>query len=235
MRARLLLVFALCAAACKGPVPADFQPVQDSAKGAPRITVSLNRTIDGRYRTITPTCIGPRFMVDVPEGSTAAFTRTGGLSMLPEQIVEFRNYQPEVPTNITSLSSPSPLFSPNLVRPYNVATESGQTFSYWRYAFPRPGVYEYFDTNMGSPGRQVVDSYYGTVTYVGESSAPKAVVCVDPPGCQATPECLAGTAPEGTVCCVCVGVCCGGAAPESECATGKTCLRGRCVGVETGE
>ncbi|HEY0093241.1 MAG TPA: hypothetical protein VGB96_02910, partial [Archangium sp.] len=89
--------------------------------------------------------------------------------------------------------------------------------------------------NMGSPGREVVDSYYGTVTYVGESDAPKAVVCVDPPNCQATPECLAGTAPEGTVCCACVSVCCGGENPESECVTGKTCLRGRCVDVETGE
>jgi hypothetical protein len=234
MRARLLLAFALCAAACKGPVPADFQPVQDSAKGSPRVSVSFNRIIDGRYRTIAPTCIGQRYTVQVPEG-TAVFPRAGGLSMLPEQIVEFRNYQPDVPTNVTSLSSPAPLFSPNLVRPYNVGTESGLTYSYWRYAFPRPGVYEYFDTNMGSPGREVVDSYYGTVTYVGESNAPKAVVCVDPPSCQATPECLAGTAPEGTVCCTCVGVCCEDGLTDNQCATGKTCVRGRCVDEETGE
>ena len=162
----------------------------------------------------------------------AEFPRASGLSMRPEQIVEFRNYQPDVATNVTSLSSPSPLFSPNLVRPYNVSTESGETYSYWRYSFPKPGVYEYFDTNMGSPGRQVVDSYYGTVTYVGETNAPKAVVCVDPPSCQATPECLAGTAPEGTVCCACVSVCC---QTDAECTTDKTCLRGRCVDIETGE
>ncbi len=229
MRARLLLAFALCLAACKSP-PADFQPVQDSAKGTPRISVSLNRIISGRYRAISPSCIGQQYTV---RGAPAAeFPRASGLSMRPEQIVEFRNYQPDVSTNVTSLSSPSPLFSPNLVRPYNVATESGETYSFWRFAFPRPGVYEYFDTNMGSPGREVVDSYYGTVTYVGESDAPKAVVCVDPPNCQATPECLAGTAPEGTVCCACVSVCC---ETDEQCTTDKTCLRGRCVDLETGE
>ncbi|MFY0567862.1 hypothetical protein ACN28E_29090 [Archangium lansingense] len=230
MRARLFLAFALCVAACKGP-PADFQPVQDSAKGTPRASVSLNRIIAGRYRAISPSCIGQQYTLNVAPG-TAEFPRASGLSMRPEQIVEFRNYQPDVSTNVTSLSSPSPLFSPNLVRPYNVATESGETYSYWRYAFPKPGVYEYFDTNMGSPGRQVVDSYYGTVTYVGESNAPKAVVCVDPPNCQATPECLAGTAPEGTVCCACVSVCC---VTDDQCTTDKTCLRGRCVDRETGE
>jgi hypothetical protein len=231
MRARLILAFALCLAACKGPQPGDFQPVQDSAKGAARVSVSLNRIIAGRYRTIAPTCIGQQYTVRVAPG-TAEFPRAGGLSMRPEQIVEFRNYQPEVPTNITSLSSPSPLFSPNLVRPYNVGTEAGETYSYWRFAFPRPGVYEYFDTNMGEPGRKVVDSYYGTVSYIGESNAPKAVVCVDPANCQATPECLTGTAPEGIVCCACVSVCC---ETDAQCTTDKTCLRGRCVDRETGQ
>ncbi|HYO68593.1 MAG TPA: hypothetical protein VEU33_21180 [Archangium sp.] len=230
MRARLLLAFALCLAACKGPVPADFQPVQDSAKGSPRVSVSINRIIAGRYRTIAPTCIGQQYTV---RGAPATeFPRAGGLSMRPEQIVEFRNYQPDVATNVTSLSSPSPLFSPNLVRPYNVGNEGGEAYSYWRYAFPKPGVYEYFDTNMGEPGRKVVDSYYGTVSYIGESNAPRAVVCVDPPNCQATPECLAGTAPEGTVCCTCLSVCC---ETDNQCTTDKTCLRGRCMDKETGE
>lgn len=230
MRARLLLCFALCLAACKGPLPEDFRPVQDSAKGEPRVSVSLNRILSGRYRAISPTCIGQQYLVRPPAGEPVQ--PTGGLAMRPGQVVEFRNYQPEVSTNITSLSAPAPLFSPNLVKPYNTRTEGKETFSYWRYAFSEPGVYEYFDTNMGDPGRKVVDSYYGTVSYIGESDAPRAVVCVDAPGCVASAECVSGTAPEGTQCCSCLGVCC---ETDANCTTDKTCLRGRCVDKETGQ
>lgn len=228
MRACLLTALALCLVACKGPIPEDFRPVQDSAKGTPRISVSLNRILSGRYRAIAPSCVGQQYTVREPTGIAPA----SGLPMRPGQIVEFRNYQPEVPTNITALSAPAPLFSPNLVKPYNVQAESDETYSYWRYAFPKPGVYEYFDTNMGEPGRKVVDSYYGTVSYIGESNAPRAVVCVDAPDCVASAECLAGNAPEGTVCCACMGVCC---TTEAHCTSDKTCLRGRCVDRETGE
>jgi hypothetical protein len=228
MRACLLTALALYLVACKGPIPEDFRPVQDSAKGSPRISVSLNRILSGRYRAIAPSCIGQQYLVRNPSGIQLA----GGLPMRPGQIVEFRNYQPDVPTNITALSAPAPLFSPNLVKPYNLQPEGDETYSYWRYAFPKPGVYEYFDTNMGEPGRKVVDSYYGTVSYIGESNAPKAVVCVDEPNCVASAECLAGTAPAGTVCCACVGVCC---TTDAHCTSDKTCLRGRCVDRETGE
>lgn len=228
MRARLVTLLALLLAACKGPTPEDFRPIQDSAEGNPRIFVSMNRIISGRYRTIAPMCIGQQYVVANP----ADIQPAGGLSMRPGQIVEFRNYQPEVPTNVTSLSAPAALFSPNLVKPYNTRTETDETYSFWRYQFPRPGVYEYFDTNMGEPGRKVVDSYYGTVSYIGESNAPKAVVCVDPPNCVASAECLAGTAPEGTNCCTCLGVCC---ETDANCTSDKTCLRGRCVDRETGQ
>lgn len=228
MRARFLLAFALCLSACKGPTPEDFRPIQDSAKGDPRVSVSLNRILSGYYRAIAPACIGQQYVMRDPSGIQLA----GGLSMRPGQIVEFRNYQPEVPTNITSLSAPASLFSPNLVKPYNVRTEGGETFSYWRYAFPKPGAYEYFDTNMGDPGRKVVDTYYGTVSYIGESDAPKAVVCVDPPNCLASADCLTGNQPEGALCCTCMGVCC---ETDANCTTDKTCLRGRCVDRETGQ
>jgi hypothetical protein len=232
MRARLVLAFALCLAACKGPTPEDFRPVQESAKGNPRVSVSLNRITAGLYRAIAPACIGQQYTLRTTTGGPTDIQPAGGLSILPGQVVEFRNYQPEVPSNVTSLSAPAALFSPNLVKPYNVRTEGKETYSYWRYAFPTPGAYEYFDTNMGDPGRKVVDSYYGTVTYVGESNAPKAVVCVDPPNCVASAECLNGTQPEGTVCCTCLGVCC---TNDTHCATGRTCLRGRCVSQETGQ
>lgn len=228
MRARLVLpLLALCLAACKGPA-SDQPSVQDSAKGEPRALISINRILAGRYRAIAPSCIGQQYRIRGGIGIEPA----SGLPMRPGQIAEFRNYLPDVPTNVTSLDAPAPLFSPNLVRPYNIQTDGDETFSYWRYAFPNPGVYEYFDTNMGEPGRKVVDSYYGTVSYIGESSAPKGVVCVDPPSCVASVECLNGTAPIGTTCCACVGVCC---TTDNECTSDRTCLRGRCVDRETGE
>jgi hypothetical protein len=235
-----LLSLALALAACKETPPAGFRSIQDSAEGAPRVSVALNRISAGLYRAIAPSCIGQRYLVRAPastpggalEPASEPFIAEGGLAMRPGQIVEFRNYQPDVPSNVTSLSAPAPLFSPNLVRPYNTRTEGKETFSYWRHAFPVAGAYEYFDTNMGTPGRQVVDSYYGTVTYVGESNAPRAVVCVDPPECEASAACLAGLAPAGTVCCACPGVCC---ETPRHCALDKTCLRGRCVDKDTGE
>ncbi|HEX8537320.1 MAG TPA: hypothetical protein VF664_07630 [Cystobacter sp.] len=239
MRVCVLLCLALGLAACEETLPAGFRPVQDSAEGAARVSVAFNRITSGRYRAIAPTCIGQRYVLRssnadggtaIPPGEPLALE--GGLAMKPGQVVEFRNYQPDIPTNVTSLSAPAPLFSPNLVRPYNTRTEGKETFSFWRYAFVQPGAYEYFDTNMGTPGRQVVDSYYGTVTYVGESNAPRAVVCVDPPTCVASADCLAGSAPEGTVCCTCPGVCC---ETDLHCSLDKTCLRGRCVDKDTGE
>ncbi len=220
-------LLALClVAACKGPQDTT-PPVQDSDPGQPRAIVSFNRALAGRYRAISPSCIGQQYRI-----TPGAVDPAAGLPMRPGHIVEFRNYQPDVPTNVTALAAPKSIFSPNLVRPYNMATEADEQYSFWRYAFPEPGVYEYYDTNMGEPGRKVVDSYYGTVSYVGESTAPRAVVCVDAPGCVASPECLNGTAPEGTTCCACVGVCC---TTDAECTGDNTCLRGRCVSRDTGE
>jgi hypothetical protein len=228
IRARYIpALLALCLVACKGPLDKDTPTVQDSAPGQPRAIVSFNRVLSGSYRAIAPACIGQQYRI-----STGGVDFAGGLPMRPGGIIEFRNYQPDVPTNVTALAAPKGLFSPNLVRPYNMGDEGGEAYSFWRYAFPEPGVYEYFDTNMGEPGRKVVDSYYGTVSYVGESTAPRAVVCVDAPGCVASPECLNGTAPAGTTCCSCIGVCC---TTDAECTGDKTCLRGRCVSRETGE
>ncbi|MET0406538.1 MAG: hypothetical protein ABW123_29240 [Cystobacter sp.] len=240
MRVLCCLLLPLVLAACEEPLPASFRPVQDSAPGAARVSVAFNRITAGRYRAVAPTCIGQRYALRVPAGDGGtpvedggtALPLEGGLAMKPGQVVEFRNYQPDIPTNVTSLSAPSTLFSPNLVRPYNTRTEGKVNFCYWRHAFPSAGTYEYFDTNMGTPGRQVVDSYYGTITYVGESNAPRAVVCVDPPACEASADCLSGSAPEGTVCCTCPGVCC---EVDRHCALDQTCLRGRCVDKDTGE
>jgi len=221
MRRCLLALLALLPlAACKGPA-SEVPSIQDSAPGEPRTKVSLHRLLSGRYRAIAPACVGQQYRIEAD-----AITASGGLVMRPGDVVEFRNYLPDVPANVTASSSPAPLYSPNLQAPYNLAEEAGEPFVYWRYELPRAGVYEYFDTNLGEPGRKIVDSYYGTVTYVGEAEGPRGVVCVDEPGCTASPDCLAGRAPEGTTCCACVGVCC---TTDAECSSATTCYRGRCV------
>lgn len=221
-RAALLFLAAAALQACKGP-PSEVPSVQDSAEGEPRTRVSLNRILEGHYRAIAPACVGQQYRIDP---AAEQVTVAGGLPMRPGDIVEFRNYLPDVPSNVTALDAPAPMYSPNLVRPYNPGEEAGEAYSYWRYALPLPGVYEFFDTNQGEPGRRVVDSYYGTVTFVGESSGPRGVICVDPPGCVASLDCLNGRAAAGITCCSCPGICCG---TDTDCTPATTCLRGRCV------
>lgn len=229
---RRLALMLLSVVACKGPA-SDLPSVQDSARAEARVSVSLNRTLQGRYRTIAPFCVGRQYRVTPPgAGTPGEVVPAGGLPMNPGHTAEFRNYMPDVPSNVTSLDAPAPMFSPNLVRPYNVARDGDEEYSFWRLTFPAPGTYEYFDTNMGEPGRKIVDSYYGTVSFVGESSAPRAIVCVDPQGCVSSMECLTGAASPDTTCCTCIGVCC---QTDAECDPSRTCLRGKCVDRDTGE
>jgi hypothetical protein len=187
-----------------------------SADDAPRWTVDLHRILDGVFRNYRPRC-----MDTVRVGHT----------------VEFRNFNPDVPANVTSLDAPAgatPLYSPNLVVPYNyvgrddprndlceASTASGECeraphWSYWRYTFQIPGTYDWFDTNSGEPGRKIVDAYYGTVTFVGiDPSTPFGTICVQ-------------NATGGG----CEGVCC---VDDSDCSAGQRCFRsevdaiGRCL------
>ncbi len=176
----------LVCAACAGDEFQETPFIQASAEAEPRWTVDINRVTDGIYRSYRPRC-----MDSVRGGHT----------------VEFRNYMPEVPTNVTSIAGPEPLYSPNLVRPYNyvgpddeentlceVVAEDGTctkrpSWSYWRFTFEIPGVYDWLDTNQSAPGRKVVDPYYGTVTFVGiDPSSPFGTICVreaDGTGCDA--------------------------------------------------
>lgn len=210
------LLLALALAACGDGAPQQTPYVLDSAESAARWTIDLNRIIDGVYRTYRPRCID-----NVRIGHT----------------VEFRNWNPDIPANVTSLAAPegaATLFSPNLVRPYNYVgrtdpdnklcerTDSAgkcverPRFSYWRYTFELPGVYDWIDTQAGEAGRKVVDPYYGTVTFVGlDPNTPIGTVCVperDGTGCEA--------------------VCC---ADDGDCASGQRCFRsevdavGRCL------
>jgi hypothetical protein len=186
--------------------------VQTSDEAEPRWRIDINRVRDGIYLSYRPRC-----MDEVRIGHT----------------VEFRNFLPDVPANVTSISAPSPLYSPNLVRPYNfvgpddpsntlcdVETEEGctlrPTWSFWRHTFELPGVYDWLDTNQGSPGRKVVDPYYGTETFIGiDPDSPLGTICVrqdDGTGCE--------------------GVCC---TTDADCPGGNSCTKsdleaiGRCL------
>mgnify|MGYP003333657057 CR=1 FL=1 len=138
------------------------------------------------------------------------------------QTVEFRNLQPDVPVDVTSLGTPVELFSPALVRGGPIATSDGATYAWWRHTFLHTGVFEYYDTHRGDPGQKLVDPYYGTVTWVGANpNLRTGVVCVQEPGSNQ-----------------CLGVCCvknndgspvlsQGECPANQCcdASSKRCLR----------
>lgn len=165
-----------------------------------------------------------------PNGRVVAIPRSGGwgtpcLVVQAGQTVEWRNFAPEVPVNITSLGQPAELFSPSLVPPLPTTGNDAKDGAYvfWRHTFATPGVYEYYDTNSGDPGKKVVDPYYGTVTYVGlPANLDTGIVCVKAPGSRQ-----------------CHGICCTGNAvddgtffedecPSAQCcdATGKRCRLG---------
>lgn len=185
--------------ACAEVEPQGTPEVQASAGKNARWTVNLGRVRNGISRTYNPRC-----MDRVKPGDT----------------VEFRNYNPTLSANVTALAAPEgvqPLYSPNLTAPYNyVDPEDGDAYSYWRYTFVQPGVYDWIDTHSSEPGRKVVDVYYGTVTFVGiDPDSPFGTICVpdeDGTGCDS--------------------VCCG---DDSDCSSGQRCFRtevdteGRCL------
>ena len=59
---------------------------------------------------------------------------------------------------------------------------------------------------------------------IGETDAPKGVVCVDAANCSTDFSCLGAGA--STECCSCIGVCCD---TDDQCGSGMACLRNRCV------
>lgn len=155
---------------CGGGAPTSQPLISPSAAESARWQVDLHRVLDGVYRTY-----GRRCLDSVRVGHT----------------VEFRNYSPELASNVTAIAQPdhaAALYSPNLVRPYNYLRSGDEAYSYWRYTFDVPGVYDYIDTNVSEPGRKVVDAYYGTVTFVGiDSNTPFGTICVrddDGTGCE---------------------------------------------------
>jgi len=128
------------------------------------------------------------------EGAPAAVVRidekgfgTPCLVISAGETVEWRNAAPGVPSNVTGLGN-GELYSPSIVEggPMGEAKRadgSVERYAFWRHTFAAPGVYEYYDTNRGEPGRKVVDPYYGKVTYVGTApSLDTAVVCVEVAG-----------------------------------------------------
>lgn len=186
--------------------------VEKSADEEPRWRIDINRVRDGVFVPYRPRCTD-----EVRIGHT----------------VEFRNFLPEIPTNVTGIAGPAPLYSPNLVRPYNYVgpedpdntlcdlQEDGAcvmrpAYSFWRHTFTEPGVYDWLDTNQSTPGRKVVDPYYGTETFIGiDPNSPFGTICVP--------------AADGTGC---DGVCC---TNDGECTGGTRCFKteldavGRCL------
>lgn len=166
-----LLISALALIACEDLHALRETPsVQASADESARWEIDINRVVDGVYRSYAPRCL---------DGVRAGHT------------VEFRNYQPEVPANVTTIAGPEPLYSPNLKRPYNYVASTdpaSPVFSFWRHTFTQPGVYDWIDTNQSEPGRKVVDPYYGTVTFIGiDPNSPLGTICVvneDGTGCE---------------------------------------------------
>ena len=169
----LALLFAACAAAACPAACAtkpDLPLVQVGAAAPPNAIVAITGSGWG----------SPCAVIDVGE------------------TVEWRNLQPGIAANVTSLGGDE-LYSPSLVEGGQMAEEYSkkakkiERFAYWRHTFAKPGIYEYFDTNRGDPGRKVVDPYYGKVTFVGvASNVDTGVVCVQAAGSD---QCTA-------VCCV---------------------------------
>jgi hypothetical protein len=205
-----LISIVILTSACSGP-SAEQPLIQDSVDKEPRWNVFINRVSMGVYRSYQPLCLDS--------------VRIG-------HVVEFMNFNPDIPANVTSISAPAPLYSPNLMRPYNfvgpddpknaicdVPDASGcakkASWSFWRHEFTAAGVYDWIDTNQGSPGRKVVDPYYGTETFIGiDPDTQIATVCVQD-------ESGAG----------CEKVCC---TTDDDCGADKICsrnpldARGRC-------
>ncbi len=199
----LVTCLLLAGAGCDGARHQQSPPVQHSAEARARWVVDLNRVRDGVYRTYSPRCLD---------------------GVKPGQTVEFRNFLPGAPANVTSIAGPETLYSPNLVRPYNFVDPEDPAnalcdsmdaaghcvarpaYTFWRFTFAQPGVYDWLDSNQGEPGRKVVDPYYGTATFVGtDPNTPTGTICVQ--------------APDGSGC---EGVCC---ETDQDCPRGTRCLR----------
>lgn len=173
------------------------------------VTLMLLAVLGGACHTEqTPPYVQSTSTAD-PGGNIIPVTAEGThgvpcLTIAVGQTVEWRNEAPGIPTNVTSLGEPAELYSPSLVEPYNLSSSDGKPYVWWRHTFTEPGVFEYYDTNQGDPGRKVVDPYYGTVTFVGVSDTVRtAVICVESPGSGA-----------------CDGVCC---VKASDCHTSHCC------------
>ena len=178
---RLLLIALI--AAC-GRSHRDLPEVQFSSAEARDTDIKITKTL-----VFAPSCVA------IKAGETVEWWTEEGA--------------PAVPVNVTSLGTPVELFSPNLVAPLYCDPSAAPGKVCWRHTFEQTGCFAYYDTNSGSPGRPVVDDYYGTVTYVGQGGqAQGGLVCVE--------------GNEGS----CAGVCCNA---RFDCDVGYTCAQRRCV------
>ena len=121
--------------------------------------------------------VGDNLVQDPSEAAPGWFVSIAADGFVPSckaidagDTVQWENKQPNVPANVTSLEEPLELYSPNMQGEYVT----------WAHTFASTGLYEYYDTNSGDPGRKVVDAYYGSVTYVGVSASTSlGAICVN--------------------------------------------------------
>lgn len=145
--------------------------------------------------------------------------------------VEWRNLSPRSQISMVSTAAPYELSSPSLTLPYNgvapeqsdeCARRDGDTcaerapFSFWRHTFKSPGVFDYRDSSGGGAAAVTTGTYgYGMPSgpTTPTASVATGTVCVraaDGSGCS-------------KVCCI--------ATRTDDCATGVSCISGRCGGV----
>lgn len=150
---------------------------------------------------------GPKNRVDAGSSDAPSwFVDVTATGFVPEckaisvgDTVEWTNTSPEIPANVTSLTEPAELYSPNLQGDYVT----------WTHTFEAAGHFDYYDTNSGDPGRKIVDAYYGTVTYVGtsettnigaicvrESTSPLGQCCCSDLDCSAGQQCAVNVCTE---------------------------------------
>jgi hypothetical protein len=140
--------------------------------------------------------------------------------------VEWRNLTPGTSLSVVNMDPPYELSSPALREPYNLVPPelsdecvlrspdgclAAVPFSFWRHTFLTPGVFDYHDASGATATSQ---SEYGMPPGPSSTSAATGTVCV---------RSAAGSTE-------CDQVCCTGAV-AGECATGVSCVAGRCGGV----
>ncbi len=146
--------------------------------------------------------------------------------------VEWRNLTPLSPVDMISVTAPYEISSPALLSPYNevppdqsdecaqMATDGSciepLPFSYWRHTFSAVGIFDYYDSAGTVSAQQGTGGEYGM-----PSGTPT-------PASLATGTVCVSSSAAGTEC---NEVCCQVGGSAGQCASGVSCVGGRCGGI----